>query len=667
MKNVRWGLLACGGIAGAFAHGLKQTDSGKAMACASRSLDKAKKFAEQWGIPKAYGSYEELLADKDIDAVYISTPHPMHAEWAVKAADAGKHILCEKPLAMNQFDVQTIIEAARRNDVLVMEAFMYRCNPQTAKLVELIRGGAIGQVKMINASFAFQCGYGNLQGRLMNPALGGGGILDVGCYTVSMARLIAGAALGKEVAEPIEVQGMGRIGDTGVDEWAVANLKFPNDIIARLVTGVQISADNQVVIYGSDGVITIPSPWFCQGREAGKVSFKLVSYSKGEQTIEIDVPKGIYALEADVAAAAIDKRQAPSPAMTPADSIGQAATIDKWRAAIGLSYPCETVEAYARPVSKLPLTVRQPNKMPYGELPGVGKKISRLVMGTMVQTNIAHATALFDEFFARGGNAFDTAHIYGGGNTEKLLGLWIKNRNIREQVVVVIKGAHTPYCNPKALVEQFMVSLDRVGTPYADIYMMHRDNPEIPAGEFVDVLNELKAKGLVRAFGGSNWTTKRFEEANAYAAKAGKTPFAALSNNFSLAQMVNPVWAGCVAASEPTNLAWHLKTQTPNLAWSSQARGFFVPGMAAPDKTDDKFMMHCWYSDDNFKRQARCFELAKKKNAHPMSIALAYVLAQKFPQYAMIGPATLAEGVPSYEALDVKLTDAEVKWLNLEQ
>jgi predicted dehydrogenase/aryl-alcohol dehydrogenase-like predicted oxidoreductase len=665
MKNVRWGLLACGGIAGAFAHGLKQTDTGKAMAVASRSIEKARKFAEQWGIPKAYGSYEDLLADSEIDAIYISTPHPMHAEWAVKAANAGKHILCEKPLAMNQYDAMTMIEAARRNNVLLMEAFMYRCHPQTAKIVELIRSGAIGQVRVINAVLSFNCGTGNPQGRLMNPELGGGGILDVGCYTTSMARLIAGAALGQDFAEPLDVQGAGHLGQTGVDEWAVATLRFRNDIVARLSCGIQVNQDSHVVIYGSEGVITVPAPWFAQGREAGKVSFKLVQYGKGEQQIEIDAPKGIYAIEADVAAAAIDSRVAPAPAMTPADSFGQAVTLDRWRACIGLGYACEKTEAYALPVDKRPLAVRPPNRMPYGELPGIGKPVSRLIMGTMVQQTIAHATALFDEFFARGGNAFDTAHIYGGGNTEKLLGQWIKNRNLREQVTVIVKGAHPPHCNPEGLVEQFKVSLERLGTTYADLYMLHRDNTDIPVGEFVDVLNELKAKGLVRAFGGSNWTPQRYEEANAYAARKGKTPFTILSNNFSLAQMVNPVWSGCVAASEPANLAWYMARQVPNLAWSSQARGFFVPGLAAPDKLDDKFMIHCWYSEDNFKRQARCFELAKTKNVHPMTIALAYVLAQKFPQWALIGPATLAEGVPSYEALDVALTDAEVKWLNL--
>jgi len=670
MKNVRWGLLAAGGIAGAYAHALSQTAAKGAMAVASRDKEKAKKFAENFQIPKSYGRYEDLLADEDIDAVYISTPHPLHAEWAIKAADAGKHMVCEKPLTVNLYDAMTVIEAARRNNVFLMEAFMYRCTPQTARLCQFIRDGAIGQVRLINATFAFSCGYGNLQGRLMNPALGGGGILDVGCYPVSMTRLIAGAALGADYADPIDVQGAAHLGATGVDEWAVATLKFDNDIFARIAAGVQVSQENNVVIFGAGGRIEVPSPWFVHGREAGAATFTLHRSGHDPEQIACPADKGIYALEAEVAMTAISngRTQAPCPAMSWGDSLGQARTLDRWRAAIGLKYPCETVEAYAQPLDKRPLTVRRPNKMPYGEVPGVGKKIARLIMGTMVPENIAHATALFDDYFARGGNAFDTACIYGGGRTEVLLGQWVRNRGLREQVVVAVKGAHTPHCNPKDLLAQFNQSLDRLQFDYADLYFLHRDNPDVPVGEFVDVLNDLKNAGRLRAFGGSNWTRDRVDAANAYAARTGKTPFAAVSNNFSLAQMVNPVWDGCLASSTPDYRAWHKKTGIANLAWSAQARGFFDPAQASPDKTADQHMARTWYSHDNFQRQARAVELAAKHNCHPMAVATAYVLAQKdFPLFAMVGPATLMESAATFAALDIRLTDNEVRWLNLEE
>ncbi len=146
-----------------------------------------------------------------MEAVYIATPHPMHADWALKAAKAGKHILCEKPLTMNHPDSARVVDAARRNRVFLMEAFMYRCHPQTARLVELIRKKCVGEVRLIQASFCFEAPV-DVHHRLFNPRLGGGGILDIGCYPVSMARLIAGAVLGKPFAEPLEVKGTAVIG-----------------------------------------------------------------------------------------------------------------------------------------------------------------------------------------------------------------------------------------------------------------------------------------------------------------------------------------------------------------------------------------------------------------------------------------------------------------------
>jgi aryl-alcohol dehydrogenase-like predicted oxidoreductase len=201
---------------------------------------------------------------------------------------------------------------------------------------------------------------------------------------------------------------------------------------------------------------------------------------------------------------------------------------------------------------------------------------------------------------------------------------------------------------------------------FTDIYVMHRDNIDIPVGEFIDVMNEHVKAGRMKVFGGSNWTLSRVDEANAYAKKKGLQGFSVVSNNFSLARMVDPVWKGCIAASDPESRAWFTKTQTALLSWSSQARGFFLPGRAAPDKLEDKEMSRCWYSDDNFKRLDRATELAKKYNVSPINIALAYVLKQPFPTIALIGPRLLSETRTSLPGLTVELTDAEVKYLNLE-
>jgi len=662
--KLRWGIIGTGGIAHTFARGLAHSMTGQLLAVGSRSREAAGKFGREFGVARCYGTYEALLADGEVEAVYIATPHPMHAEWAIKAAEARKHILCEKPLSINHAEAMAVVEAAQRNDVFLMEAFMYRCHPQTAELIKLIRDKAIGEVRVIQAAFGFHSGW-NETGRLLNNALGGGGILDVGCYCTSMSRLIAGAATGKDFAEPIDVKGCARIGKTNVDEWATASLRFPGDIVAQLATAVQVGLENVVRVFGSEGSILVPQPWI-PGVEGGAT--KIVLHRKGQkepQEIHVSTDQWLYSIEADTVAASIGKRQAPPPAMTWADTLGNLKTLDRWRESIGLVYEAEKPEAFKLTVAKRPLKARSDHFMTYGTLPRVGKKVSRLFMGVDNQATIAHATVMFDDFVENGGNAFDTAYIYGGGRSEKLLGQWVKNRDMRESVVILGKGAHTPYCNPEDLTKQLLESLDRLQMDYLDIYMLHRDNPDVPVGEFVDVLNEHAKAGRMRAFGGSNWSLARVEAANGYARGKRLQGFAAISNNLSLARMVDPVWWGCIAASDPEFCAWLSKTQMPVISWSSQARGFFTD-RARPDDVSDSELVRCWYSEDNFRRQERAKELAAKKHVLPINIALAYVLCQPFPAFAIIGPRSLEETRTSLPALRVQLTPEDLKWLNLE-
>jgi len=668
MNTLKWGIIGTGAIAKTFAKGLAGSTTGRLAAVGSRDKAKAEQFVKEYSGAKAYGSYEELLADKDVQAVYISTPHPSHAHWAIKCAEAKKHILCEKPIAMNHAEAMAIVEAAIANDVFLMEAFMYRCHPQTRKLVQLLWSGAIGDVRVIHASFAFHWPKPwNGESRLTNNALGGGGILDVGCYCTSMTRLIAGAATGKAFAEPVEMKACGHLGTTGCDEYAVASLKFngPNGaILANLTTGVQVNVENTVRIYGSDGNILIPSPWV-PARDGGSTNIILTrSGTKQPEEIVIESPAGLYSIEADTVAAHIEARQCPF--MRWDDTLGNMKVLDQWRAQIGLTYESEKPGASKATVSGRPLAVSQSNKMKYGSIPHLDKKVSRLIIGCDNQPNYPHAQVMFDDFFSKGGNAFDTAYVYGGGRQERVLGEWIKARNVRDRVAVIVKGAHTPLCDPTNLSIQLKESLSRLQLDRADIYMMHRDNPAIPVGEFIDCLNEHVQQGRISAFGGSNWALPRVQEANEYAKKNGKQGFSVVSNNFSLARMVDPVWAGCIAASDPESRQWLKANQIPMLAWSSQARGFFLPGKAAPDKKDDEELVRCWYSEDNFRRLERVNELAKKRGVLPINIALAYVLNQPFPTFALIGPRELSETRTSLPGLDIELSEQECRWLNLE-
>jgi predicted dehydrogenase len=178
--------------------------------------------------------YEALLADPEVEAIYIATPHPQHAEWAIRAAEAGKHALVEKPMGLSAYEADAIIHAHLKAGTFVGEAFMYRVHPQTQRLLKLIRGSEIGEVRMIQSSFGFAMPRVDPAHRLYANDLAGVGILDVGCYPVSMARLIAGAVAGKAFLEPAAVSDMARLGETGVDEWAAATLRFPNGIVPEV-------------------------------------------------------------------------------------------------------------------------------------------------------------------------------------------------------------------------------------------------------------------------------------------------------------------------------------------------------------------------------------------------------------------------------------------------
>ena len=660
--KLRWGLLATGNIAHKFATGLAKSRTGQLVAVGSRSLEKAQAFGKEFGCERCHGSYEALLADPEVQAVYISTPHPQHAQWAIAAARAGKHILCEKPIGINFPQAMAIIEAARAADVFLMEAFMYRCHPQTAKLVELLRAKVIGEVRVIKAAFSFHAGF-NADSRLFKNDMGGGGILDVGCYATSMARLVAGIATGGTMAEPIEVKGVGYLGQTGIDEYTVCTMKFPGDILASLGTGVSVYQDQTVQIFGTGGWISIPQPWI-PAREGGAVKILVQKHGQPLEEITVETGDFLYALEADMVADNLAKRQGAFPAMTWDDTLGNMQALDRWRESIGLTYDMEKPER-VEVMHGGPLAVARPSTMKYRQIAGLDTPVSRVVMGAMINEPPL-AFAMYDDFFERGGNCFDTAHIYGGGKSEKIVGAWVKARGIRKDVLILDKGAHTPDCNPQGLTRQHAESLQRLGTDYVDLYMMHRDNPAVPVGEFIDVMNRHVKAGTMKAFGVSNWTLDRVEQGNAYARKHGLQPIAAVSNNFSLAEMVDAVWGGCLHNSDPVSRAWFARTQMPLMAWSSQARGFFTD-RAGQDKKGDVELVRCWYSVDNFRRRERAYELAGKLGVEPIAVALAYVLCQPFPTFALIGPRALCETRTSFDALKLELSPTQLRYLNLEE
>ena len=339
-QKLQWGIIATGNIAAAFARALKHARRGELLAVASRNQEGAELFGKEHEAQRRYGAYDALLEDPDVDAVYISTPHPMHAEWAIKCAQAGKHILCEKPMTLNARDTERVIEAARSADVFLMEAFMYRCHPQTERLVELLQSGNIGEIRIIHAFFGFNREMDH-EGRHLNNALGGGGIMDVGCYPVSMSRLVAGIAIGRDFVDPIEVHGAGRVGETRVDEWAVATLEFENGIVAQTATAVQVGLGAGVHIFGSHGEIVVPDPWL-PSREGGATTIEVRNTDRAPRFITVETSEWLYGIEADHVADNLDRRQGRFPAMTWDDSLGNAKTLDRWRAAVGVVYDADS-------------------------------------------------------------------------------------------------------------------------------------------------------------------------------------------------------------------------------------------------------------------------------------------------------------------------------------
>lgn len=657
----RWAVLGPGSIARRFASQLSSSQDGVLVAVGSSSPERASAFADEFPLeePALIGDYEQVLASDQVDAVYISTVHTGHARLAAMALEAGKHVLCEKPMTPNSGTTMALIDLAARTGKVLLEAYMYRFHPQTVRVLELVADGTIGEITHVDASFAFDTG--TRSGRLFDPAIAGGGILDVGCYPMSFARFVVGAAQGRAFVDPATVAGSGTLGETGVDEWAAAELTFPGGITASLRTGVRLADPQSATITGSRGVIRLSDPWGL-GEGTG-IELDVV----GEQSQQIEIPAAhAYAREADaLALAARDGSQITE--LTGENSLGQARALDQWREQIGLRYPFEADDANIPTLTGRPLapgSVQVGPAMTYGAIPGLDKQVSRLVMGCDNQLNLAQASAMFDAFTEIGGTTFDTAHIYAGGLSEKLFGRWVRNRGVREDVVVITKGAHTPHCDPESITRQLEISLERQGTDYADMYMMHRDNPEVPVGEFVDVMDEHLRAGRIRAYGGSNWTPQRVDEANAYAKANGRTGFTILSNHFGLAEALDVPWAGCVHATDPASKEWLEERGIALLPWSSQARGFFT-GRAHPEDLSDPELVRCYYSAGNFERLARAQELGRERGVPATAIALAFVLHQKFPTFALFGPRSIAEMRSSTLGLGVELSEQEMEWLDL--
>ncbi len=664
--TVRWGIVGPGAIAHNFADGLAQTDHGHLIAIASRDDRRRAAFGDRYAvaIDKRFSDYQALFADPDVDAVYISTPHTSHAELSIAALRSGKHVLCEKPAGLNAAEVVAVTEVASQENRFYMEGFMYRCHPQIARVLTIISDGEIGTPLHIATRFGFSAGFDETS-RLYNYELAGGGILDVGGYPVSLARLIAGAAVGQPFANPVSVKGTGTLASTGVDAVAYGLLSFASGFTAEIAAAVARTMDNSAVITGTNGQIVIDDPWV-PGRNAGPSDATLHITSAGATRTEVlRDDRMLFAFEAEAVSLAIGTGavQATSPMPSHADSNGNNETLDRWRGEVGYRTFAEQPQTNRRLPGVLPPTLPP---MPTITLPGLSQPMSKLIIGCDNRSNVAEGAIVWDAWLEAGGTAFDTGFVYGDGLHEGVLGEWIRARGVQSEVTVIAKGAHTPYCFPDAIASQLEISLGRLQLDNVPIYILHRDNPAVPVGEFVDALNRLKTDGTIGIFGGSNWSPLRVAEANAYAAAHGLEPFRILNNNLSLAVMERPIWPGCITSNTPETLETLRAGGLVHLSWSSQARGYFLPESLRNRLPVDTAPETCFGSPANEERRRRAEALAEKRGVSAHNVATAWVLNQPFPSLALIGPRSPGEITSTMPGAALTLTPDEVSWLNLE-
>ena len=339
MSVVRWGIIGPGNIANNFADGLKFSKSGKLLAIASKNSQRRKIFGKKYNIDTdlRFKTYEDIINSKNIDAIYISTPHTLHAEWSIKAAKKGKHVLCEKPGAVNFKEGKLVLDQIKNSNVFYMEGFMYRCHPQIEALIKIIEEKKIGEIISIKSTFGFDMKKVIPESRLFRKDLAGGAILDVGLYPISFSRMVAGVSLGKKFINPISLDCKGYIGKTGVDEISHAILKFENNIIAEVSTSIMKDMDNIAIIEGTKGSIELNQPWV-PGRDSGPYHTKFIISIQGKKNIvEFKGPEQLFSFEAELASRTILNRnkEVPFPGMQWEDTLGNLKTLDVWRKNIG--------------------------------------------------------------------------------------------------------------------------------------------------------------------------------------------------------------------------------------------------------------------------------------------------------------------------------------------
>jgi len=330
-----WGIMGTGNIANQFAAGVAGAGRSRVVAVGSRTRGTADAFAAKHGVPNAHASYDALLADASVEAIYLSLPNSMHHAWTLKALAAGKHVLCEKPISVTADEAEEMFDAADKAGRVLVEAFMYRVHPLTASYVDAIRAGAIGHVRTIRSSFCYHAKTvgGNVR---FSAELAGGALMDIGCYCINFSRLIAGC-------EPEELFVTGQLHETGVDQLAAGTLAFPNGITAGFTCGMNLQANNAAHVCGDDGWIEVPIPWkppveqavwLRDGQTPPRQDGGGAKPARQEHRVNAEAP--LYGLEADAFAAIV--QDGAEPFVTRDDTLGNMRVLDALRGQLELPF-----------------------------------------------------------------------------------------------------------------------------------------------------------------------------------------------------------------------------------------------------------------------------------------------------------------------------------------
>ncbi len=324
--STRWGILGTGSIAKQFARGLNDTPDAVLQAVGSRAQESADAFGDAFAVPTRHASYEALANDPNVDAIYVSTPHPFHKDNSILCLQAGKAVLCEKPFTINAAEAEAVAHVARSEGAFLMEAMWSRFFPAMQQVKQWLDEGAIGPVRLVSADFGFRAGI-NPESRLFNPALGGGALLDVGIYVTSFASFVLGP-------NPTHIESMAHIGETGVDEQNALILGYDSGAMALLTSAVRTSTPHEATIVGTEGTIRIPTHFW----KAAKASLKA---GDREEEIEFEVRGNGYNYEAAEVGRCLQEGLLESPTMPLDETIALMKILDAVRAQWGLTYPME--------------------------------------------------------------------------------------------------------------------------------------------------------------------------------------------------------------------------------------------------------------------------------------------------------------------------------------